>query len=587
MRHLAYLLLIVVTAAGRPSALSAQLPEADSLDIVEEARERQRDFERFRQSRIPVQRERENAVCDENIGRFCIWFGGIDGERFPAEMPEVGGARVDLIRFLTDANEEIADPWIIGQLVHYLVEARYFDEAERIATECDISEEWWCSALLGYTLHLRTEYVEAERAFRRAMGEMPGEQLDRWIVPRYILTDEGRRHFEEVEPEQALDTWELFWKLSDPLFLFDGNDRLTDHLARLVQARNRSDAEHPQGTDWDWDVEETLIRYGMNRGYSRTHDPMNTFSFGRLNDTRRVVGHHHPKSRGYLFPEEYLESPAAIPPESWITAPREARTWHAPLYAPEIRGLETQVGRFRRADEMLVVAGYRPTVVTRADGVVSAWGGPGGLEGDPFTALFLIPVDGGERVYTRGTEPEGVLTLMAWPGAYVSALEVVHLEERQAWRARQGVVQEPLVPGLVGVSDLMILREGAPLPDSLEEAIPDVRRDVRVRQGERFVAMWEVYGLRILEPIQVTVGFTRGRPGFLQPIGDFVGVLEPDDPTQITFDDTGPDQVQTIFRSIELQLPDLDPGEYTLHLQLDLVGRAPIVASRPIIVEPA
>ena len=60
-----------------------------------------------------------------------------------------------------------------------------------------------------------------------------------------------------------------------------------------------------------------------------------------LRDTRQVVGHHQPRSRGYLFPEEYLESPADIPPESWITAPREARTWYAPPYAPDFRGLET------------------------------------------------------------------------------------------------------------------------------------------------------------------------------------------------------------------------------------------------------
>ena len=65
-----------------------------------------------------------------------------------------------------------------------------------------------------------------------------------------------------------------------------------------------------------------------------------------------MVGHHHPKSRGYLFPEDFLESPSDIPAESWITAPREARTWYAPPYAPEMRGLETQVGRFRRGDQI-------------------------------------------------------------------------------------------------------------------------------------------------------------------------------------------------------------------------------------------
>ena len=376
----------------------------------------------------------------------------------------------------------------------------------------------------------------------------------------------------------------MLWRLSDPLFLFEGNDRLTDHYARLVMAENQRDAAHPQNIEWDDDQEEALVRYGMNTGYSRTHDPSR--GFGNLQDTRRVVGHHHPMSRGYLFPEAFLESPSDIPPESWITAPREARTWHAPLYAPDVRGLETQVGRFRRGDEMLVVGAYRPTVPVADGRVAPAWSERGGVDGEAGAALFLVPEDGGEPIFVQGSDPEGVLAIQTWPGRYVSSLEVVDPEGRRAWRARQGVAQRPLVGGLVGVSDLMLLREGAPLPESMEEAIPDVRPGVRVRVGERFPVMWEVYGLGVREPVRVTIGFSRGRPGFLERVGAFLGVIEAERNIEITFDETGPeDEVQAVFRSIELALPDLDPGEYTLHLQLDLAGRDPVVASRPIIVE--
>jgi hypothetical protein len=134
------------------------------------------------------------------------------------------------------------------------------------------------------------------------------------------------------------------------------------------------------------------------------------------------------------------------------------------------------------------------------------------------------------------------------------------------------------------VSDLLILKEGAPSPESLDDAIPHVRPGVRIRRGERFPVVWEAYGLRILEPVRVTLGFTRGHPGFLTRVGEFLGVIEPDRPVEVTFEDTGPDVVQTAFRTIELELPDLEPGEYTLHLRLDLVGRTPVVRSRPILV---
>ena len=68
-------------------------------------------------------------------------------------------------------------------------------------------------------------------------------------------------------------------------------------------------------------------------------------------------------------------------------------------------------------------------------------------------------------------------------------------------------------------------------------------------------------------------------------MGEFLGVLEPDRPVAVVFEDPAPESVQTAFRSIELQLSDLDPGEYTLHLRLQLDGRDPVVTSRPIIIE--
>jgi hypothetical protein len=579
-------LLLIVPAPTLAQASADEPP--DPAELIEEARERQRDFELFRQSRIPVERERAEGSCDERIGRICIWFGGEGEERFPAELSEVRNARIDLIRFLTDVTEEVPDRWILGQLVHYLVENRNVGEAERMASECGIDETWWCSALRGYVLHVRTEYVEAEQAFREALAAMPEDERDRWLTPRYVFTPDGEDEFNRADPQERRRQWELFWRLSDPLFLFEGNDRLTDHLARWVEARNRDGAEHPQGMEWDEDMEATLVRYGRIMGYSRTYDPSSAFGGGGIRDTRRVVGHHHPKSRGYLFPESFLESPSDIPPESWITAPREARTWYAPPYAPEVRGLETQVGRFRRGDEMLVVGAYRPTLpAPEANGpVVPAWDREEGVQGPAYAALFLVPEDGEEADYVQGSEPEGVLTLQAWPGRYVSSLEVVDLEGRQAWRARQGVAQLPLVLGQVDVSDLLILKEGTPLPETLEDAIPDVRPGVRVRRGERFPVVWEMYGLGIQEPVRVTLGFTRGRPGFLTRVGEFLGVLEEEDrPVEVTFEDAGPDVVQSAFRSIELELPDLEPGDYTLHLRLDLAGRTPLVISRPIIVE--
>ena len=70
-------------------------------------------------------------------------------------------------------------------------------------------------------------------------------------------------------------------------------------------------------------------------------------------------------------------------------------------------------------------------------------------------------------------------------------------------------------------------------------------------------------------------------------MGQFLRVLEPDSPVVITFEDSGPDVLGTVFRAVQLNLPDdLDPGEYVLTVEIELAGREPMVVARPIVITP-
>jgi hypothetical protein len=584
--------------------------DADSLAVLSELRQEQARFERFRESRIPVTTRPGGGGCDARMGRICVWFGGEDEANFPPEPPETSMARAELIGALAEGAGRFRDPWIAGQLVHYLAEAGRLGEAESAARACDLEDSWWCSALLGYALHLQERFPEAEEAFRRAQDALPPEERESWASPGVLVTGGAWRELDRLDPEERGRRFDRFWRLSDPLFLVDGNDRWTEHMTRLVEVRNRENAENPHGLEWGDDMAESLIRYGRIVGYSRVRPPPSTSGGlgGLARDTRQMIGHHHPGSRGYIFPEEYLEAPADVPPESWITAPRAARAWYAPAYAPDLRALETQVASFRRGGGMLVVGAYRPappdldhlaslpaapdaprdpfapppeeTRPTPFDEIVT-------LRGPVLAGLFLVPEDGGETVSVESEEPTGVLTLRAPAGRWIGSLELLEPQGARAWRARQGITQVPLIPGLIAISDLLILRPDATYPESVEEAIEEARPGIRVGQGERFTVAWEVYGLDVQDELRVTFGFTRGRPGFLARVGEFLGVIEPDRPLEIAFEDRGPDEEEILFRALELEFPHLDPGEYTLHLRIDLPGREPVFSSRPIIVMPS
>ncbi|NNM03944.1 MAG: hypothetical protein HKO65_02480, partial [Gemmatimonadetes bacterium] len=284
----AALLWLLVFAPAPIAAQDDPASFADPAELLEEARDRQEEFERFRASRIPVERVRSQPTCDELIGSICIWYGGEGETGFPAEWPEVGEARVELISFLTETAERVPDRWVIGQLVYYLIENRDVAGATRVATECGIDEVWWCAALRGYILHLTADYVASEEAFREAIALMPPDERESWMSLRYVLTKEGEELFASMDSEERERRWEQFWRLSDPVFLLEGNDRLTDHFARMVEAVNWRDAANPMGWPWGEDMEATLIRYGRNIGYSRTYDPI--AAFRTLGDTRRVLG---------------------------------------------------------------------------------------------------------------------------------------------------------------------------------------------------------------------------------------------------------------------------------------------------------
>jgi hypothetical protein len=182
----------------------------------------------------------------------------------------------------------------------------------------------------------------------------------------------------------------------------------------------------------------------------------------------------------------------------------------------------------------------------------------------------------------RGERERDVLTLYGPNGAWIVGAEVLEPAARRAWRARGGVDQRPLVEGNPAVSDLLVLEVGDRPPDTFEAALPRARADLTLRVGEPFGLAWEAYGLRVGQTASVAIGFSEGRPSLLRRAGEFLRLVQPEQPVVLSWEDAGPDRLGTVFRAVHLTLPQLDPGEYTIHLEITLPGREPIVASRTV-----
>ena len=609
----------VLAAAPALAAQSLDTSNPDSVALHEKAKEAQARFERFREERIPPELAGYGGGCDEIVGRFCLRFE--DGEdesewTVPEEPIEFGMARVQVLEELAEIHAQIPrDSWILGQRVFYMGEVGDWRGAENLIRRCG-GGNWWCTSLLGFVRHEQGDWNMAADLFALAISKMP--EGESFLSLELLLDPDALEVYEGASDQAAAE--ERLWLLSDPLYLVDGNDRMTEQYVRAVLVRMRREAVNPYGVEWGDDIEELTLRYGAEGAWERRRGIPN----GTLQDTRSIVGRHHPKSQEFLPPDEALEDPALVAPGDWTLEQRRPWTGYAPPYAPDLNALETQVARFRRGDSLLVAGAFAPEEEdavtdsrrqTRNPRIVdlrarrnedrgdrqarlNPFGRPP-EEPEPFiaeeqepegpvqSALFLIDIESGAQHEVHGEDPSGVYQLQVPNGRYVVGIEAFSPDAKEAWRDRYGLWQDPISPGLAAVSDLLILAGGGEIPTSFEEALPTALPAVRIRAGESFKVAWELYGLQIGESANVRIGIDEGGVGFFRAVGQFLRVLEPDSPVLMTYQDAGPDVLGTVFRAVQLTLPpDLEPGEYTLTVEIELAGREPMTVPRPIIVVP-
>ena len=608
----------VLAAAPALAAQSLDTSNPDSVALHEEAKEAQARFERFREERIPPELAGYGGGCDEIVGRFCLRFeDGEDEDEWtvPEEPVEFGMARVQVLRELSEIHAQIPrDSWILGQRVFYMGEVGDWRGAENLIRRCG-GGNWWCTSLLGFVRHEQGDWNTAADLFALAITQMP--EGESFLSLGLLLDPDALEVYEGASDKAAAE--ERLWLLSDPLYLVDGNDRMTEQFARAVLVRMRREAVNPYGVEWGDDIEELTLRYGAEGAWERRRGIPN----GTLQDTRSIVGRHHPKSQEFLPPDEALEDPALVAPGDWTLEQRRPWTGYAPPYAPDLNALETQVARFRRGDSLLVAGAFAPEEEdavtdsrrqTRNPRIVDLRAQRNEDRGDrqarlnpfgrppeepqPFiveepepegpvqSALFLIDTESGARHEVHGEDPSGVFRLQVPNGRYVVSIEAFSPDAKQAWRDRHGLWQDPIVPGLAAMSDLLILAGGGEIPTSLDEALPSALPAVRIRAGEPFKVAWELYGLQIGESASVRIGVDQGGPGLFRQLGQFLRVLEPDSPVVMTYEDAGPDVLGTVFRAVQLNLPDLEPGEYTLTVEVELAGREPMVVPAPIVIVP-
>lgn len=588
------LLLIVVAPLVGSTPLTGQVAtqspdtfevEVGSGDALGAARAAQALFERRRVRLLPLSAEPGGGHCDENVGRFCISYG--EGEWFPLEeVPEIVHLRRTLLASLDSLQGVVLEEgWILGQRVWYRSEAGDWTGAVEAARGCGRVERWWCRALEGFSLHGAGRYRESEAAFAEALRGMDDERAREWRVPRWGLDGTARDLLEDAEHDPGAEArlLERLWRLADPLYLVEGNDRRTAHYARWTVATIRERARNPFHIRWGPDLDQLTVRHGWEVGWERTP----TRDFTALDN---VVGHKHPEGRDFLPSGRVVADPVSATPASLTASRIRPRSLYAPEYAPVLLPMEGQVAFFPRGQTTWVVASlFLPEDTTYHVGHLHPlpWMEAGDQEGmADRIGLFADPIEGGApRQTIRSGTTDGALMLEVPTGAYVISAESWSPTRRRAGRLRRGVAARPAPEDVATLSDILLVRPGRPDPESLEEAVQRALPRAAIRPGESFGIVWEVVGLGFRpEVLDFELSVRRTDRGVLRRVGEFLGLNERARPLALSWEEVGPDRPTHMYRSLNLDLPALEEGVYELRLVMRTLDRSDVVSTLAFIV---
>jgi len=553
----------------------------DSIRLHSAARDAQARFERFRSRSLPLTDVSYGGSCDETIGRFCTWYEEREDWIPVPDPPSIVEARERLLAALDSVAALLpGDDWVLGQRVAYRLESGDGGEALVAARRCGGARPWWCAALEGYALHGLGRWLDAERAFERALGLMEPDRAARWRNLKWILDGDGRKYLSEAPPGARAARRAWIWTLADPLFLVPGNDRRTEHFARRVAVRLRENAHNAYRMPWGRDLAELLIRYGREMGWERVRsshiDPASGIE---------VVGHQHPEGRQYMPRGQVLRRLVGSPPDAWIADRRRPRCLYAPPYAPVLLPMAPQVAIFPRGARFAVVAAaWLPadTTLRARHSDPRPWMEPGPDRDAPDrSGIFLVPESGGIVRRTVVTGDAHVLVAYAPAGRYLLSVERWSPSLRRTGRYRIGLERPALAPDMPALSDLLLTEPGGAEPGDLEAAARRMLPRTRIAPGRSLGVAWEATGLG---PSAGTVVYSlaveRLGGGLLRSVGKLLGLASDSRALSLEWSEPVTRRRGPLFRWLSLDLPRLTRGRYRLRLEMHLRGRAALVSTR-------
>jgi hypothetical protein len=501
----------------------------------------------------------------------CYWYEGrVDSA--PPEPPRIRQARARLIAALDSAAAALpADDWIAGQRVRYLLEDSQPQAARLIAEQCRAAR-WWCDALGGLVGHVTGDFNGADSSFAAALAAMPDDERCRWTDISSLLEGELAKRYHHLDCGERATLAARWWWLAQPLWSLPGNDRRTEHFARVAMARIEEGRRTAFGLYWADDLREVLLRYGWPAFWTREPQDLMVPS-----EEPKITGHDRSPAFHFAPGVRALDRPEGARPDDWSTDQPGARERYAPAYATAFTYLDHQMAVFPRDDSCTVVAAYDLSRDT-------LW-----AHERARAALVLARNERDLVISDHDARLEGrdVLAATAPCSHQLLSLEIVSPARRAVARARYGIALD----GHPAMSDLLLLDGSDSLPIDLATAMPHALASTRVRADQPLGLFWEVYGLSPDgEEVTTSVTVTRRGTGWLRRVVESVGLAAHRREVSLEWPEMLVPRVDhpgIAARALALDLSSISPGPYRIEVTVRARGRASVAARREIeLVQP-
>ena len=177
-----------------------------------------------------------------------------------------------------------------------------------------------------------------------------------------------------------------------------------------------------------------------------------------------------------------------------------------------------------------------------------------------------------------------MLALSVPAGRYLVSVEAWAPTKGRGGRLRHGIVTDTIPQDLATLSDLIILFAADSLPQQLDLALPLMRSSMELTSGQEIAVGWEIFGLGWRqENVDFELSLYKEGEGFFGKVRRWLGFGGGrDEPLQIGWREPGPVETGPWFRSVKVDMPDLEPGEYLFRLEVSIRGREPLVRTRAV-----